>query len=80
MEQHTGSIATALPNRQYQVIVDGSKRTTLRYRRFLKRILPACLDILPACLDILPACLDILPACLDIETVADFPTTLPLTD
>ena len=42
---NTVSIATALLNRQYQVIVDGSKRTTLRNRRFLKRIPPACRNI-----------------------------------
>ena len=39
---NTGFITAALPNRQYQVVVDGSRRITLRNRRFLRRILPAC--------------------------------------
>ena len=37
---NTGVVARALPNRQYEVIVDGSRRTTLRNRRFLKHISP----------------------------------------
>lgn len=36
----TGVVAEVLPNRQYQVVVDGSRRTSLRNRRFLKKILP----------------------------------------
>ena len=36
----TGVIAEVLPNRQYQVVVDGSRRISLRNRRFLKKILP----------------------------------------
>ena len=38
----TGIIVNALPHRQYQVIVDGSRRITLRNRRFLRKILPIC--------------------------------------
>ena len=36
----TGVIAGVLPHRQYQVVKDGSRRVTLRNRRFLKKILP----------------------------------------
>ena len=36
----TGVIAGVLPYRQYQVIVDGSRRVSLRNRRFLRKILP----------------------------------------
>ena len=36
----TGVIAEVLPDRQYRVILDGSRRVTLRNRRFLKKILP----------------------------------------
>ena len=35
---HTGKIVEALPNRKYRVLVDGSRRTTLRNRRFLRKI------------------------------------------
>ena len=38
----TGIISEVLPNRQYNVITDGSRRVTLRNRRFLKRIMPVC--------------------------------------
>ena len=37
---NTGLVADVLPNRQYQVIVDGSRRVTLRNRKFLKKITP----------------------------------------
>ena len=37
---NTGVVAGVLPNRQYHVIVDGSRRVSLRNRRFLKKILP----------------------------------------
>ena len=37
---NTGVISECLPNRQYHVVVDGSRRVTLRNRRFLKNILP----------------------------------------
>ena len=36
----TGTIAGVLPHRQYQVILDGSRRVSLRNRRFLRKILP----------------------------------------
>ena len=36
----TGIIAGVRPHRQYQVIIDGSRRISLRNRRFLKKILP----------------------------------------
>ena len=36
----TGIIAGVLPYRQYQVVIDGSRRVSLRNRRFLKKILP----------------------------------------
>ena len=39
---NTGVIADALPNRQYHVIMDGSRRVSLRNRRFLRKILPIC--------------------------------------
>ena len=39
---NTGTVSEALPNRQYQVIVDGSRRVTLRNRRFLRKIDPVC--------------------------------------
>ena len=38
----TGFIAETLPNRQYRVVIDGSRHTTLRNRRFLKQIFPVC--------------------------------------
>ena len=39
---NTGYITDALPNRQYRVMVDGSRRVTLRNRRFLRPILESC--------------------------------------
>ena len=39
---NTGYITETLPHRQYRVVVDGSRRITLRNRRFLKKILPVC--------------------------------------
>ena len=36
----TGVVAEVLPHRQYNVVVDGSRRTTLRNRRFLRKIQP----------------------------------------
>ena len=36
----TGVITGVLPHRQYQVVKDGSRRITLRNRRFLKKIMP----------------------------------------
>ena len=38
----TGVIAEILPNRQYHVVLDGSRRISLRNRRFLKKISPIC--------------------------------------
>ena len=38
----TGVVVECLPNRQYRVLIDGSRRVTLRNRKFLKRIDPAC--------------------------------------
>ena len=38
----TGYVAETLPNRQYRVVVDGSRRATLRNRKFLKPISPVC--------------------------------------
>ena len=37
---NTGIVTGVLPHRQYQVVIDGSRRTSLRNRRFLKKILP----------------------------------------
>ena len=39
---NTGVIAEVLPHRQYRVVVDGSRRVTLRNRRFLRKINPIC--------------------------------------
>ena len=36
----TGIVTEVLPNRQYTVMKDGSRRTTLRNRRFLRKISP----------------------------------------
>ena len=36
--EKTGSVVEGLPNRQYRVVIDGSRRTSLRNRRFLRRI------------------------------------------
>ena len=36
----TGTISEALPNKQYRVLVDGSRRSTLKNRRFLRKISP----------------------------------------
>ena len=38
----TGYIADTLPNRQYKVVVDGSRRVSLRNRKFLRKIDPIC--------------------------------------
>ena len=38
--QNTGVISECLPHRQYHVVVDGSRRVTLRNRRFLRKIDP----------------------------------------
>ncbi len=37
---NTGIVSECLPNRQYSVVVDGSRRVTLRNRRFLRKITP----------------------------------------
>ena len=39
---NTGYVTETLPHRQYRVVVDGSRRTTLRNRRFLHKIHPVC--------------------------------------
>lgn len=39
---NTGIIAEVLPNRQYKVVTDGSRRVALRNRKHLKKILPIC--------------------------------------
>ena len=39
---NTGLIVEVLPHRQYRVLVDGSRRVTLRNRRFLRKIYPVC--------------------------------------
>ena len=36
----TGVVSEVLPHRQYNIVVDGSRRITLRNRRFLRKILP----------------------------------------
>jgi len=36
----TGVITEVLPNRQYRILIDGSRRLTLRNRRFLRKISP----------------------------------------
>ena len=38
----TGIVVERLPHRQYKVMVDGSRRITLRNRKFLRRIEPIC--------------------------------------
>ena len=38
----TGTIISVLPHRQYEVMVDGSRRITLRNRRFIRKIDPVC--------------------------------------
>ena len=38
--EKTGIVAEKLPYRQYNVVVDGSRRTTLRNRKFLRKIQP----------------------------------------
>ena len=44
---NTGIISETLPHRQYRVIVDGSRRVTLRNRRFLRKIDPVCRRTVP---------------------------------
>ena len=39
---NTGTIVEVLPNRQYKVVIDGSRRITLRNRKFLRKIDPIC--------------------------------------
>ena len=48
----TGIISGVLPNRQYQVLTDGSRRVTLRNRRFLKKISPVSRKVYDDTLDI----------------------------
>lgn len=43
---NTGVISEVLPNRQYHVVMDGSRRISLRNRRFLKKILPVTQKII----------------------------------
>jgi len=43
----TGIISEVLPHRQYQVVVDGSRRITRRNRKFLRNIEPICRRITP---------------------------------
>ena len=43
----TGVVSEVLPHRQYHVVVDGSRRITLRNRRFLKKISPISRKIDP---------------------------------
>ena len=38
----TGVVVECLPNRQYRVLIDGSRRATLRNRKFLRKIDPVC--------------------------------------
>ena len=38
--EKTGMIAETLPHKQYRIVVDGSRRTTLRNRQFLRKIKP----------------------------------------
>ena len=38
----TGTIVECLPHRQYRVVLDGSRRVTLRNRKFLRLIDPIC--------------------------------------
>ena len=47
---NTGIISEVLPHRQYRVVTDGSRRITLRNRKFLRPILPVCRN-LPSHLD-----------------------------
>ena len=44
---NTGVVSEVLPHRQYHVVVDGSRRITLRNRRFLKKISPVSRKIDP---------------------------------
>jgi hypothetical protein len=39
---NTGYVTESLPHRQYHIVVDGSRRITLRNRRFLHKINPVC--------------------------------------
>ena len=39
---NTGRVTESLPNRQYRIMIDGSRRTTLRNRCFLKPIPESC--------------------------------------
>ena len=43
--QKTGIIAEARPHKQYTVVVDGSRKATLRNRKFLRKIAPMTRDI-----------------------------------
>ena len=57
---NTGTIVETLPHRQYRVLVDGSRRVTLRNRRFLRKIKPLAREMhLPDCTTP-PACPTIL--------------------
>jgi hypothetical protein len=38
---NTGTVVEAKPHRQYKIMVDGSRRLTLRNRRFVKKVLPS---------------------------------------
>ena len=41
---NTGQVVEVLPNRQYRVMMDGSRHVSLRNRKFLKPINPMCRD------------------------------------
>ena len=43
----TGVVSEVLPHRQYHVVVDGSRRITLRNRRFLRKISPVSRKVDP---------------------------------
>ena len=44
---NTGIVSECLPNRQYNIVVDGSRRVTLRNRRFLRKIAPLTRTLYP---------------------------------
>jgi len=48
---NTGVVVEVLPNRQYNVMLDGSRRVSLRNRRFLRRIPATCRSTPPITID-----------------------------
>jgi len=61
-----GRIVEDRGNRQYTIKIDGSGRTTLRNRRFLRQTNPICAT--PQCITMLPALMKLIPPSKQVQT------------